>query len=96
MAFAVSIIKAENFEKWMASFNTEESVAARKTTGETSHRLFRSVDNPNTIVALWEWDSHENLRKFALSDELREAMKESGVIGIPVTYYLDEVEQGAL
>lgn len=92
MAFAISIIKTEDFEKWMAGFDSEGSVALRKSWGETSHRLFRTVDDPNAVLAFWEWDSLEHLREFSMSDELRATMKVTGVVGIPETYYLEEVK----
>ena len=94
MAFGVSIIKIEDFAKWKENFDSDESVQARKAGGEITNRIFRSVDDPNTVVALWESDTLENMRKFAHSDELRDAMKEAGVIGIPETYYLEEVGKG--
>jgi heme-degrading monooxygenase HmoA len=94
MAFGISIIKVQDFAKWKENFDSEESAKARKAGGEILHRIFRSVDDPNTIVGLWESDTLENMRKFAHSDELREAMREAGVMGIPETYYMEEVEKG--
>jgi quinol monooxygenase YgiN len=94
MAFAISVIKTEDLEKWSSAFHGEESVAMRKSWGETSYRLFRNIDAPNTIIALWEWDSLDHLRKYAESEELRVAMKNSGVVSIPETYYLEELGQG--
>jgi hypothetical protein len=44
-------------------------------------------------VIVFEWDSVENAKQFAGSDELREKMEEVGVIDRPDMYFLNEVDK---
>jgi hypothetical protein len=44
------------------------------------------------ITVLHGWDNIENARMFAQSEDLRNKMQKSGVIGKPDFHFLDEVE----
>lgn len=81
---------AEDHAKWKAAFETHG--AMRKTAGSKGGRLFHSADDPNDIFVLMEWDDVDKARAFAGSDQLREAMKEAGVVGRPEVHFLEEEE----
>lgn len=85
--------KVEDYARWKAAF--DEGVAMRKAGGEKSYRIFQTVEDPNNLVFLFEWDTLDNARKFLESEELQAAMQQSGVVDQPDTYFLEEVEQGA-
>jgi quinol monooxygenase YgiN len=67
----------------------------RKEAGEKSYQIFRTDDDPNNLVMLFQWDSMDNARKFMESNDLREAMQKGGVIGKPEIRLLEEVEKGS-
>ena len=53
----------------------------------------RNADNPNEIVVIFEWDSLENARRFAQSEDLKKTMQRAGVIDKPDVYLLEEIER---
>ncbi len=83
--------KLADFDKWYPVY--KEHATMRKNAGSQSSRLFRNADNPNEALLLFEWDTIENAKTFAHSDELRETMKDAGVLEKPDVFFLDEVEQ---
>jgi quinol monooxygenase YgiN len=71
----------EDFEKWKAGFDAFHDT--RKSGGEKSYQIFRTIDDPNNVVALFEWDDIDNARAFLNSSELKDAMEQAGVSGQP-------------
>jgi heme-degrading monooxygenase HmoA len=83
--------KVEDFDRWKPVY--DEHGATRKATGSLGSQLLRNADDPNEMVILFRWDTLENARRFAQSDDLREAMQRAGVADRPDIYFLDEVER---
>jgi len=81
--------KVEDYGKWKPVFDRHESFRAEN--GSKGGRVFRSSNDPNEIFILFEWDSVENAQKFVQSDNLKEVMREAGVVGMPAIYFVDEV-----
>ena len=79
-------IQVEDYKRWRPLF--DENEGTRKKYGATSAKVFQKADNPQDVTILVEWDSEANARRFAESTELREAMKRSGVIGMPQATFL--------
>jgi len=82
--------KVKDYDKWKTIF--EEHAATRKTSGSKGGRLFRNNDDPNELILVFKWDSIENARKFAQSEDLKKRMQRAGVIDKPDIYFLDKVE----
>ena len=51
-----------DFENWKARF--EDGATARKKAGCRGVRRFRSVDDPNEVIVIMDWDSLDNGRRF--------------------------------
>jgi heme-degrading monooxygenase HmoA len=83
--------KVADFARWKPVF--DQHGATRAANGSKGGQLFRSAGDPNEVVILFEWDTHENARKFTQSDDLRAAMKRAGVADTPDLYFLDQVER---
>ena len=83
--------KVEDYNKWKPVYDGHENT--RKNSGSKGSRLYRSKDNPNELVILFDWDTLENAHKFASSQELKEAMQKAGVIGMPEIFFLDEIQK---
>ena len=82
--------KVKDYERWKPRF--DEHAATRKASGSKSGRLFRSSENPNEIVALFEWDDLELAQRFSQSENLRAVMQEAGVSEQPDIYLLNDIE----
>jgi hypothetical protein len=93
MPYILGIIKVEDFAKWKSEFDSEDDKALRKDGGMKSYQLFHIEDAPNNLVLLCEFDNLSTGRKFGQSEELREANQQSGVIGQPELYFLEEIEK---
>lgn len=91
MPYSLSRLKIEDYAKWKPVF--DQLSGARKASGGAKKGiLFRDADNPNDITILIEWDNLENAHKFIESDDVKKALKKSGVIKSDF-YFLNEVEQ---
>lgn len=80
--------KVEDYNKWKPIFDEHSSFRAQN--GSQGGRVFRSLNDPNDLFILFEWDSIANAQKFAQSDNLKETMKNAGVIGMPDVYFVEE------
>jgi heme-degrading monooxygenase HmoA len=83
--------KVEDFARWKPIF--DEHGATRKAAGSRGGRLFRSVEDPDELVIVFEWDDVEKARQFAQSEDLRQAMQRAGVADRPDVYFLEEVDR---
>ena len=82
--------KVADYARWKPIFDADG--ANRQAGGCKGGQLFRSADDPNEVVMLFEWDL-EQARQFSQSEELRAKMQEAGVLGPPDFYFLEEIEQ---
>jgi heme-degrading monooxygenase HmoA len=55
-------------------------------------QLFRSLDNPNDILILFEWDTKERATKFVESEDLKKTMQKAGVSGKPEIHFFEKIE----
>ena len=58
--------------------------------GCLGRQLFRNADIPNETLILLTWDGLDRARLYAQSDDLREAMRRSGVTDEPDLWFLDD------
>ena len=86
MPYGLFIAKVEDYKKWKSVF--DKHAATRKAKGSKGGKVFRSADDPNQVVVLLEWDTLQKMRQFSQSEDLRERMKASGVIGQPEIHFL--------
>lgn len=81
----------KDFETWQSAFHDNESYRAEH--GERGYQVFQSVDDPNEVTVLFEWDDDEDPRAFFDSEEMREIMAEAGLMGTPDLTEMTFVEQ---
>lgn len=81
--------KVQDYNKWKPFFDEHSSFRAQN--GSKGGKVFRNANDPNDLFILFEWDSVENIQKFAQSDNLKETMAKAGVIGMPDVHILEEV-----
>ncbi len=83
--------KVENYAKWKPIY--DQHASTRKASGSKGAHLFRSTNNPNEIIILYEWDDLGKARSFAQSEDLIETMKKAGVIDRPDIFFIEEIEK---
>jgi quinol monooxygenase YgiN len=91
MAYVLVRHKVEDYNKWKTVYDGHENT--RKKSGCKGARLFNVKDNSNEVVALFEWDSIENAKKFAGSQDLKETMQKAGVSDIPDVFFLEQIQK---
>ena len=94
MAYILVQHSVEDFEKWKTAFDGHGSF--REAAGSKGGIVLQNAEDPNHITALLEWDSLDNARAFAGSEELREAMQEAGVTGPPSVSFLDKADKSSV
>ena len=82
----------QDYEAWKSVFDSVGDL--RRRSGEKSYQILRQENGFNKLVALFEWDSLDNARKYADSPELKEAMQRAGVTGKPEILFLEEAARG--
>ena len=82
--------RVEDYSRWKPFFN--EHGSTRGKAGCKGGQLFHSLDNPNNIFILFEWDTKEKATKFVESEDLKKRMQEVGVSGKPEIHFFEKIE----
>jgi quinol monooxygenase YgiN len=80
----------EDFDEWKPGFDAHADT--RTEYGSEGYRLFTVDGDRNEVVALFEWDSTANAKRFFEESDVKERMDELGVVGEPEVLFLDEIE----
>lgn len=92
MATVIVRHKVKDYKTWKPVF--DKFVDARRAGGEKSYQIFHLDDQPNNILAIVDYDSLDNARKFFSSPKLKEEMGKGGVLEQPDIFYLKEYGSG--
>ena len=84
----------KDFATWKRAFDNFAKV--RRSAGELSYSVGRSIEEPNNVYVINEWKSKEDFQAFMKRPELAEAMRNAGVMEAPHTIILDVNEDGSL
>jgi hypothetical protein len=76
-----------DYAAWRPAYDAHE--AARTAAGLTNGRVFRSAEDPNDILILFDMADRRKAEEFGRSEDLRSAMQNSGVIGQPKILFAD-------
>jgi heme-degrading monooxygenase HmoA len=88
MATLIVHLKAKEYTAFRKVF--DEMTPARTHFGGTGHKVLQSPSDPNEITILSEWKSLEQAKVYAASNDLKEALKNAGVISQPDLSFLVE------
>jgi len=80
--------KVKDFATWKKAFDGH--AAAQKAAGLTNPRVFRSSDDHNETVVLFDANDIAAAKKFGASPDLKATMQAAGVIDQPTVYLLEE------
>lgn len=73
--------KVADYAKWLASYEMHDSM--RLASGLHNYVIGRGVEDPNTVLVAVKADDIAKAKAFGKAPDLKEAMKKSGVIGMP-------------
>jgi hypothetical protein len=80
--------KVKDFAAWKKAFDGHAN--AQKDAGLTQPRLFRSADDHNEVVILFDMKDVAAAKKLAGSEDLKSTMKSAGVVDQPTIHFLEE------
>lgn len=80
--------KVADYGQWRGVYDALR--AKRQEYGETGERVLRAVNNPNELMALVEFGTADQARAWATSSDLKEGMKNAGVVTQPDILILEE------
>lgn len=81
MPYSIVRLSVKDYEQWKIVF--DEATTLRKSYGSLGVRVFRSVDKPNDLVLLAEYEDLQRARQLFQSPEFREATQRAGVTAPP-------------
>lgn len=90
MCHLLAVMKVKSFGEWKSAFDTAEGKTLRKAGGMKTYQIYAVDAASDEVVIMCQFDDMAAVRKFGQSVELREASEQSGVIGQPRMYYLEE------
>jgi hypothetical protein len=82
--------KVKDYGKWRPWFDQHE--AAQKSAGLTDPRVFRSSDDENEVVILFNTHDRKRAEDFVASPDLKETMAKAGVVDKPTFYFLESAQ----
>ena len=82
--------KVADYAQWKRA--VQGFAAVRKAAGETSFQVYRDSKSPNDVTVVCGWENSGKMQKFLKSAQLRNAMKEAGVVGKPVIQRFGKAE----
>jgi len=77
-----------DYSRWKEAFDAH--LNTRKAAGETEARVMVSVDDPREVTLFLDWDSLDRARRFVSSEDLKQTMKQAGVVGDPDVRFLED------
>ena len=76
-----------DYAAWRPAYDAHE--AARAAAGLTNGRVYRSAEDPNDILLLFDMADRQRAEEFGRSDDLRTTMQNAGVVGEPDIRFAD-------
>lgn len=80
--------KVKDYATWKKAF--EDHAGAQRAAGLTNPRVYRSADNHNEAVVLFDAKDIASARTLASSPDLKSTMQAAGVTDQPTIYMLEE------
>ena len=83
--------KVRDYGQWRPVF--DRHVEMQRAAGLTNPRVYHSADsNKSEIVIVFDTEDTKKAKDFAASADLKEAMKQSGVLDTPTIYFLESID----
>ena len=76
-----------DYGAWRLAYDAHKT--ARTAAGLTNGRVYRSAEDPNDILLLFDMADRQTAEEFGRSDDLRTTMQNAGVVGQPEIRFAD-------
>ncbi|MCA1622560.1 MAG: cyclase [Acidobacteria bacterium] len=86
--YMIARARVQDYSEWKTGYDAHEP--SRAAAGLTEKHLLQDANDPNTVMLIFEAEDLKRAEEFSKSDDLREAMQKSGVLGKPDTYFLKD------
>lgn len=80
--------KIQDYAQWRKAFDHLTTMRTRF--GCSGHQVFRSPSDANEITILTDWHMLDQAKAYAMSNDLKDGMKEADVISQPDVIFLAE------
>ena len=80
--------RVEDYAKWRAVYDSV--VPMQQQAGVTAEHVYQADGDPTDITIIHEFASTEQAKAFADSADLRQAMANAGVLGVPTIWVTSE------
>lgn len=87
MSKMIARMKVKDYDAWRQSFDTGRS--RREAVGLANARVFRSAEDGNEIMLVFDVTDIGKAKEFAASPDRKALMERSGVIGTPTDYFVE-------
>lgn len=91
MTYLLGTVAVEDAAEWRSNFTENNSF--RTEHGQRGYQAYQSVDDPNEITVIFEWEDGDDPREFFRSPEMRERMEKAGVKGQPKFATLELIDR---
>jgi hypothetical protein len=83
--------RVRDYGQWRPIF--DRHAAMQKVAGLSNPRVYHSADsNKSEIVVVFDTKNTKMAKDFAASVDLKDAMKEAGVVDMPTIYFLEAID----
>jgi len=89
MVTSVMNFNVADYGHWRPFFESLEGL--RQSHGQIGHRVLQSMENPNELIILIDWEDGERASAYFASPDLQAAMKDSGMQGPPTRWVTQDV-----
>ncbi len=84
--FIIVRANVRDYSDWMPRYTAHLPV--RTAAGLVEKHVLQDVDDPNKVTIIFEAEDLDRAKEFTESAELKETMREHGVLGKPDIYFL--------
>jgi hypothetical protein len=86
--------KVYDYAAWRTGYNENER--SRAAAGITNGRVYRSADDPNDVLVLQDATDMAKARAWLGGEDMKTAMRKSGVVGSPSVRFASQVAEAKL
>jgi quinol monooxygenase YgiN len=84
--------KVKNYDDWKQGYDASKD--ERREAGELAFKVYRNVDDPDTVTVLSVQKDAEKIKAFINSPHIKELMMEAGVKEMGQMFILEEMDSG--
>ena len=88
MAFLLCHLKCEDYTKWRTAFESHNDL--RQAAGSKGAHIFQSASDPNDVWLTLTFEDQASAQAMMGRDDVRDAIRKSGVIGEVQVFPIDD------